>query len=64
MRELFEGDSEDAKTAKGGRGKRFSRGNARKSIRMSMKKARAAEAKRQRKSVSTAFKVRECFPSL
>eukprot|EP00730_Choanoeca_flexa_P004849 TRINITY_DN11819_c4_g2_i6.p1 TRINITY_DN11819_c4_g2~~TRINITY_DN11819_c4_g2_i6.p1 ORF type:complete len:949 (+),score=327.87 TRINITY_DN11819_c4_g2_i6:88-2934(+) len=56
VRELFEGDAEDAKAAKGARGKRAGRGASRNNMRMSMRKARQAEAKKQRKSVGTTFK--------
>ncbi|EDQ89817.1 uncharacterized protein MONBRDRAFT_20878, partial [Monosiga brevicollis MX1] len=57
VRELFDGDADDAKAAKGKRGKRGGgRGLSRNNMRMSVKKARAAEAKKQRKSVGATFK--------
>ena len=44
--------------SQGGRGKRGGQKVARNNMRMSMRKARQAEAKKQRKSVGATFKVR------
>lgn len=55
VRSLFEGDDEDAKAAKKNKGKRDAM-DAKKSLRMSMKKAQKAQAKTKRSTVATEFK--------
>lgn len=56
VRTLFDGDADDAKAAKKGRGRRDA-ANARKSLRMSMKKAAKQQAKAKKSTVGADFKV-------
>jgi hypothetical protein len=53
---LFDGDSEDASAARKGKGKR-NVADAKKSLRMSMKKAAKQEAKAKKTTVGADFKV-------
>ena len=56
MRQLFDGDADDAKAAKKGKAKRNA-ADARKSLRMSMKKAAKQQAKSKKTTVGAEFKV-------
>lgn len=61
VQKLFNADADDAKAAKGkaakkGRLQRGDRGASRKNLRMSMKKVQQSLARKQKKTVSSAFK--------